>query len=147
MTAEQLFDSLVQATGLREAPANRAAFNDIDSMRGGFREKFSDSSVARTEAETSILQALSLMNGKLVIDGTDLKQGETLAAVVDASFLDTRGKIETLFLATLSRRPSEAECQQFLGYVEQKGSQQEPASAFADVFWALLNSAEFVLVH
>ena len=147
MTAEQLFDSLVQATGLREAAASRAAVSDIDSIRGGFREKFSDPSIARTEAETSILQALSLMNGKLVMDGTALAQGETLAAVVDAPFLDTGGKIDTLFLATLSRRPAEAESRQFREYVERSAAQKVPNAALADVFWALLNSAEFMLVH
>ncbi len=147
MTAEQLFDSLVQATGLRESRAGRGALPDVDSMRGGFRQKFADPSVARTEAETSILQALALMNGKLVIGATDLKQGETLAAVVSAPFLDTGGQVETLFLATLSRPPSAAESRQFVDYVEQQSSGRDAGAALADVFWALLNSAEFVLVH
>jgi hypothetical protein len=147
MTAEQLFDSLVQATGLREARSGRASLADVDSMRGSFRQKFADPSVARTEAETSILQALALMNGKLVVDATDLKQGETLAAVVSAPFLNTSGKVEALFMATLSRPPSAEEKRQFGEYVDARGSGSDAGAALADVFWALLNSAEFVLVH
>ena len=78
---------------------------------------------------------------------TELTQGETLAAVISASFLDTAGKVETLFLATLNRTPSEAERAQFVDYVEQGGAKHDQGAALADVFWALLNSAEFVLVH
>jgi len=150
MTGEQLFDSLVQATGTREAPVARgraAVFSDAESMRAAFQQKFSDTSVARTEAETTILQALSLMNGKIVTDATDLKTSETLGAVANAPFLDTRAKVETLFLATLSRHPTIGESAQFVAYVEKGGPSKNADGALADVFWALLNCAEFSLVH
>ncbi len=87
------------------------------------------------------------MNGKLVIDATDLKQGETLAAVVAAPFLDTAGKVETLFLATLGRPPSAVESRRFVDHVERRGPGEQPGARLADVFWALLDRAEFVLVH
>jgi len=147
MTGEQLVDSLLQATGLREAPAARNQPLNDDSMRAEFRQKFSEANVARTEGETTILQALSLMNGKLVAGAVDLAQGETLAAVADAPFLDSRAKVEVLFLATLSRRPTADEGGQFVEYVESGGPKHDRALALADVLWALINSAEFVLVR
>jgi hypothetical protein len=147
MTGEQLVDSLIQATGLREPPAARNQPLGDDSLRAEFRQKFSEANVARTEGETTILQALSLMNGKLVAGAIDLAQGETLAAVVDAPFLDSQAKVEVLFLATLSRRPSADEGRQFVEYVESGGLKHDRAAALADVCWALLNSAEFVLVR
>ena len=62
-----------------------------------------------TRAETSILQALALMNGKLTSDATDLEKSETLVAVAEAPFLETRQRVESLFLATLSRKPADEE--------------------------------------
>ena len=148
MTGEQLVDSLIQATGLREPPPQRNnPLANADSMRADLREKFSEANISRTEGETTILQALSLMNGKLITGAVDLAQGETLAAVVDSPFLDNPGKIEVLFLATLSRFPAPDEASQFVAYIDSGGPKHDRNAALADVAWALLNSAEFVLVH
>ena len=87
------------------------------------------------------------MNGKLITGAIDLAQGETLAAVVDSPFLDNPAKVEVLFLATLSRRPTPEETGQFVAYVDSGGPKHDRGAALADVAWALLNSAEFVLIH
>jgi hypothetical protein len=92
------------------------------------------------------LQALALMNGRFVAAATDLKQSHVFAAVADAPYLDTRGRIESLFLTALSRRPDDAEFEQLLAYIAAAPKHDEKA-ALADVFWSLLNSAEFVLNH
>ena len=63
---------------------------------------------------------------------------------MDSPFLDTKGRIETLYLATLSRTPRPEELKRVLEFLDQAGSQEE---GLADVFWALLNSAEFKLNH
>ena len=149
MTADQLFASIVQATGFREAmpAARRGVLADTTSAAAEFRNRFADQSVPRTEAETSILQALSLMNGKLVSDATDLEKSETLVAVAEAPFLKNHERVEALFMAALSRPPAVDEVSQFVDYVERSGPGQESKKALADVFWALLNSAEFALNH
>jgi hypothetical protein len=116
----------------------------MNSPRTEFLTKFANQSDKATEHQTSILQALTLMNGKLVADATSLERSETLAAVADAPFMDMKERIETLYLATLSRRPSDKELSRLLGFVE---SEKQPTSALADVFWALLNSGEFMLNH
>jgi hypothetical protein len=152
LSGEQLFDSLSQATGYREPtnqPNVRFAFNNLGTPRAEFLQKFAANG-KRTEPQTSILQALTLMNGKFVgdaTDGTNLERTEMLAAVADAPFFDNSQRIEALYLATLSRRPHAEELSRMLRYVESGGARKDPRAALSDVFWALLNSTEFIVNH
>jgi len=146
LTAEQLFDSVSMATGYREPRRPDEVFFGGTTPRTEFFAKFA-SQDKRTEATTSILQALALMNGKLVADATSVERSLTLAGVIDAPFLDTGGKVETLFLATLSRPPRSPERDRLVKYVESGGPQKDRKKALADVYWALLNSSEFILNH
>jgi hypothetical protein len=146
MSPEQLFDSVVQATGYRDmTPVSQRGFAQ-GTVRGEFLSKFA-SQEHRTETHTSILQALYLMNGRFVADVTSAERSELLAAVADSPFLDPAGKIETLYLATLSRRPRPEEAEKVLKYVTAGGAKKDPNAALGDVFWALLNSPEFILNH
>ncbi len=150
MTSDQLFASIVQATGFREQRRRSRAgvLADPTSAAVEFRNRFADQAVPRTEAETSILQALALMNGKLIGNATDLKTSETLSAIADAPFLDTQQRVEALCLATLSRKPTPEETEELAGYIDRAGTENGPSKqALADVFWALLNCAEFALNH
>jgi hypothetical protein len=153
MTGEQLFDSLAVATGYQdrqESPQPGRYF----SPRTEFLAKFSNPSDKRTEYQTSILQALTLMNGKLTNEVTDPEahhgppQTLTLIAVLDAPFFDTTAKqVEALYLATLSRKPRAEELERFVKFVDRAGAERDVKKALADVFWALLNSSEFILNH
>jgi hypothetical protein len=158
LTPEQLFDSIAQATGYQEGGDSRAVFFGNNSARADFVTKFANASDKPTEMQTSILQALTLMNGRVVAAATDLERSETLAAVCDAPFLDTKGRVEALYLATVSRKPKPKELARLVQYVENGGSaggkeldeagqQRRYNQALADVFWALLNSGEFFLNH
>ncbi len=149
MTVDQLFASVVQATGYRQQRSNNRnqVLPDLANAAAEFRSRFSEQSVPRTEAETSILQALTLMNGKLVSQATDLGDSETLAAVADAPFLSATERVEALYMATLSRRPDDDERARLVAYVDGGGAESNRQQALADVFWALLNSAEFALNH
>ncbi len=93
------------------------------------------------DAERSITQALSMMNGPLTTDLADPANNPTLAGVVEAPFLDTAGKIDTLFLAVLGRRPREEESKVSIAYVEEGGR------ALGDLFWVLVNTTEFSTNH
>jgi hypothetical protein len=150
MTPEQLFDSLAQATGYQEfAPQGNprlVAFGGPNNPRAEFINRFA-SQEKKTETQTSILQALALMNGKFVADATSLERSQTLAAVADAPFLTHAQRIETLYLATLTRLPRAEEAARLAAYVQAGGPRNDPRAALADVFWALLNSSEFILNH
>jgi hypothetical protein len=145
MTGDQLFDSIVQATGYRDDDAEAGA--RLTLVRAEFQARFSDPNVPRTETETSILQALAMMNGPFVSGAVSLSTSHTLLAVAEAPFLDTPARVETLFLATLSRPPDAEELARCAEYVQTGGPTNDSRAALADVFWALLNSAEFVLNH
>ena len=62
------------------------------------------------------------MNGRFVNDQTSLDRSQFLAGVIDAPFLDTAGKVEVLFLAPLSRKPTPAEAEKFASYVDRGGA-------------------------
>jgi hypothetical protein len=149
LTPEQLFDSLVEATGYRApAAAQPRVFRPGgNTPRAEFLTRFA-SQDRGTQAQTSILQALMLMNGPFVADATSLERSETLAAVIDAPFLKSPAeRIEALYLATLSRKPRPDELARLVPYVARGGPKGDSKAALADVFWALLNSSEFVLNH
>ncbi|HEY7155290.1 MAG TPA: DUF1549 and DUF1553 domain-containing protein [Gemmataceae bacterium] len=147
LSQDQLFDSFILATGTPNPNGNQRRFNfNPNSPQGQFEAKFT-SQDKRTEYQTSIPQALALMNGKLIADATHPAKSEFLTAVVNAPFLDTDGRIETLFLATLSRKPRPDEAEKYRRYVEKGGAVKNTQAALGDVFWALLNSPEFFLNH
>jgi hypothetical protein len=148
LTAEQLYDSLAEAIGLTPEELGPGRFSvAADSPRGEFLERFARHDEPSTEAQTTILQALALMNGRVVAGATHLERGATLSAVAEAPFLDTAGRVEALFLATVSRRPKPEEAARMAAYVERGGATGDRRKALADVFWALLNSPEFLLNH
>jgi hypothetical protein len=141
LTAEQLFDSIAEATGYREGSGGSG------SPRGEFLTRFGTTSERPTEVQTSILQALSLMNGSLVRSATTLTSSETLAAVADAPFLEPAEQIEILYMAALSRKPRPREMDRLLKYLDGARGEAETRQALADIFWALLNSSEFYFNH
>src|SRR5262249_37157760 len=148
LTGEQIFDSLVAATGYREDNPAGGEFGVIRvSPRQEFLAQFANPVDRRTEHQTSILQALALMNGKFVADATSLRRSETLAAVADSPFLDTRQRLDTPYPAPLGRPMRMAERSRLVPYVNSGGPSKKPDRALADVFWALLNSSEFILNH
>lgn len=148
MTSDQVYASFVQATTFREPVINRGnVVIPNNAARDEFQSKFADSSVSPTEVETTILQALSLMNGRYVADASNLEKSEFLSAVADSPFFDDATRVETLFLATLSRLPKPDELNLFLDDNQSTGDPAVRKAALADAFWILLNSAEFLLNH
>ncbi|HEY1343159.1 MAG TPA: hypothetical protein VGF59_37035 [Bryobacteraceae bacterium] len=55
-------------------------------------------------------------------------------------------RIEALYLATLSRRPNAEELQHLERHVRNTKAERE-AERLADIFWMLLNTAEFRMNH
>lgn len=152
MTAEQLYNSIAQAVGTHETfdEAQQGRFRTT-STQNRFLEQFSDSNSGPTERQTSVLQALSMMNGQLITDATGLETSRTLAGIINYPGFDNSRRIDALFLATLNRKPHPEELNRFVTYVESESVDQEaddnPARALSDVFWTLLNSSEFSLNH
>jgi hypothetical protein len=150
LTPEQLFDSLVVATGYRE-DGDGAGRRGFGTARAEFLTKFANYSDRRTEYQTSILQALQLMNGKFTADASDVNEAvtnnRTFQGVWDFPGLDTKGKLNALFRSTVSREMRPDEESRLVRYVDKGGPSGDKQKALADVFWALLNSSEFILNH
>jgi hypothetical protein len=138
MTGEQLYDSLALATGYRE-PGGRT------TQRDRFLAQFALRGHA-TEPETSITQALTLMNGRFLNTVTSAEGSPTLVAVCETPGMTTPRRIEALYVAALGRRPTAKELDRMAKFVADGGTGKE-AERLADVFWVLLNSAEFRLNH
>ena len=150
LTAEQLYDSLGRATcrPLSAATPGRPGderFND--PQRQEFLARFRAGNPNSREYESGIPQALTLMNGRLVSQATDIAESDLLTAL-SANFFTPSDRVETLFLATLSRPPTDDERATFVAHLEEQS--EDPAMrrlALGDCLWALLNSAEFALNH
>lgn len=138
LAPEQIYDSLVEATHHEGAEA---------LARTQFLKRFANPADPPTEVQTSMLQALALMNGPLIADATSLERSNTLRAIAEAPFLDMADRIEALYLATLTRKPRPAERARLVKYVESGGPSGDSRQALADVFWAMLNSSEFLFNH
>ena len=90
--------------------------------------------------EPNLSQALHLLNG----DTTQqrIRQGKVVENLLKQN-KPPREIIRTLYLATLSREPQDMEMEKLLASVPEKA----PREALEDIFWALLNSKEFIFNH
>jgi hypothetical protein len=141
---EQVFDSLEQTLSLPIAKAdNGPRFN---GERDQFVTRMNESATDQpADFKGGIPQALMLMNGRLTADATNLETSRTLRAVVEAPFLPPAEKIEVLYLAALTRKPTTEEADFLLQHVKQQKTDAERKAAYAEIFWGLLNNPEFVL--
>jgi len=131
----QFVDSLARATGV-----------ELGGSRARFLELFADRDARPTEAQASILQALTLMNGSFVAGATSPESGDLLGALAGAPYLDAEGRVEALYLATLARRPKVEERAIAVGYIRRR-DEPDRARTLSDIFWALLNGPEFRVNH
>jgi hypothetical protein len=153
LSADQLFDSFMVATNSKPPQQQYLGnpqfqqfdgFNNVQNERTKFLLKFYDTAKS-TEASTSILQALFLMNSKFLNDRIDPKTNSMLPVLAEKG--NGKRQVETLYLMVLSRLPSAKELQQVVPFVESGGPTGDRAHALGDVLWALLNTSEFALNH
>jgi hypothetical protein len=148
LTAEQLYDSLNRVLNRQPQamfPGLNVSSSLLDPRRLAFIAKMESSSRTPLEFQAGILQALTSMNGGETSEATDPARSPLLGAL-EAPFLADADRVETLFLATLSRLPADDERAAFVGHLE-KASPGERPKAWSNILWALVNSAEFSLNH
>jgi hypothetical protein len=88
----------------------------------------------------TIPQALFLMNGKMTNEALEPRYGNTTSRIL-SRYSDDSQRIEELYLTVLSRKPDETEMSRMLAFAA------DSRDAYQDVFWALLNSNEFLMNH
>jgi hypothetical protein len=145
LTPEQLYDSVILASGYRPGPAVAASGPyAADTPRNEFLAPFDDATPEPIEVQASIQQALVMMNSKFIEDVTSPQRSTTLAAVQGGKASKPMARrIEELYLVTFSRKPRPEETERLVRFAE-TGDRKE---ALRDIFWSLLNSTEFVLNH
>lgn len=143
LTPDQVFAALDQSLGLKKGRGfsprytaeGQTLMAQLEAARGA----------TPTDFKGGIPQALLLMNGSLVTQATALEESMTLRAVVDAPFLKDTEKLDTLYLAAYSRLPRADERERLMKVVRAKPGADAQKQAYSNIFWALLNSPEFVL--
>lgn len=138
LTPEQVYDSIQRA--------RHAVATDDNAMRGSrqiFLARMRSLSPSQTNYDAGIPQALTLLNGGEMTAASNAETSSLLKAIQAPYFTDEE-RIETLFLASLSRLPTEPQRQQIAEMISRAEDKKE---ALAELFWALLNSAEFGLNH
>ncbi len=91
--------------------------------------------------EPTLSQSLHLMNGDTV--GPKISQGGLIAKMLKEKKTPNQ-IIETIYIRSLSRAPRSEELQKLLAMVDENPNK---AQALEDVFWAVLNSREFMFNH
>ncbi|MFV0443915.1 MAG: DUF1549 domain-containing protein [Planctomycetaceae bacterium] len=145
LTPEQTFDSLEQALHLPVSSTSELAARHNGEMSQIVRRLDESLSTSPEEYSAGVPQVLLLMNGDLLANATDLDKSRTLRGVVESPFLGTNEKLDALYLAALTRLPQTAERAALLNHLQGQPDEKSRRIAYGDIFWALLNSPEFVL--
>ena len=152
MEAEQLYDSLIIATDAHRS--GRGSWEQAEKQRQDWLRQFvltfgTDENDEATTFNGTIPQALALMNGEVVRNAVKVEKGSYLREVLEGKDKE-QDKIKKLYLSTLSRSPSVKEmtmAQQLLKSVNKPANKDDQIAAYQDLFWALLNSNEFIFIH
>ena len=150
LTAPQLYDCITVATLLQQTGASTNMAFQLNrfgnTSRAEFIQQFASPVDNRIEFMAGIPQALTLMNGGLIDSATGMATSGLLKSL-EAPFFTNDQRVEVLFLATLSRQPTDSEWTMLRDAVPTNASLADRNEALADILWALLNSAEFTLNH
>ena len=146
MRAEELYESLVIATA---AQKSRGSYAEQEKSKADWLQQFivafgTDDGEETTTFNGTIPQALMMFNGDLIKRATSKDNGSFLSTVAKDSTRSVQ-KINLLFMTALARKPTKKElmvANQLL--LARKG---DVAGALQDIWWAVLNSNEFILNH
>jgi len=145
MEAEQLYESLLTATQADRTTAGEEAARKKDEWMSQFIIAFgTDEGDESTMFNGSIPQVLMMFNGDLIKQATECKPGSFLHRVA-TSDAKNDAKVRELYLAALARGPSTGELRVAGGLLAARKG--DVSSALQDIWWAVLNSNEFLMNH
>ncbi len=152
MIAEVFYDAVNQATGTKANFSGVSAdARAVDLPHEGFGSYFLDTfdrprRVSGCECERSsaatLAQVLLLANSDEVEN--KLRSGDGRVAKLVKAKKTTPEIVEELYLTAFARRPTKAELDKNVAYVEKQADRQQ---ALEDVLWVILNSKEFMFNH
>lgn len=150
LSPEQLFESLMTATKAEQAEAGQAKKEFKDRWLGSLINNFGDDEGNEVTFNGTIVQALMMMNGREINEAIARANKGTVALAM-TSAKSPEGIINKLYIAALNRKATGKEIARIqnmlpLVKVDQR-KKDTPKAAYEDLFWALLNSNEFLLNH
>ena len=145
MSAEQLYQSLVTATDA----SSQGSYEEQERQRNRWLQQFvvafgTDEGDEATTFNGSIPQALMLFNGDLTKKAISTSGGSFIDRLSKTG-KSPRDRVNDLFIAGLARRPSRNEmtiASKLL--IARKGKEKD---MLQDMWWAILNSNEFIMQH
>ena len=164
LSAEQFFYSMLQATAferlwkIKMDSMDRSGGEDREGMLRELEYKkrehlkkflflLDNGEMEEIEAFSgTVPQALMMINGHMVNDSADYKEHGTFVNYVLDNWRDTSERVEYMYLTVLSRKPTTKEKTFFQRYIDRSNYTQK-SLAYEDLYWVLLNSAEFSLNH
>jgi hypothetical protein len=153
MSPEQLFESMVLATGTQAAETPGKKKKLRESWMKTLVTNFGDDEGNEATFNGTVVQALLMMNGEDINNAiTDTKNG-TVSKVLHMRGTSAREAMRRLYLAALNRPPTSAEYSKILSNRMMVMPRSKPKAKdfyvgfYQDLFWALLNSNEFILNH
>ena len=146
MTAEQLYDSLIIATNAHKS--GRSGWEQSEKQRQEWLQQFvrtfgNDEGEESSSFDGSIPQALMMMNGGLVEDAVSFKSGSHLGDILSGKGNEVQ-KVQKIYLTALGRHPTKSELNAVQRFFH---GNRDPLAVYSDLFWALLNSNEFIFNH
>jgi hypothetical protein len=149
--AEQLLDCLSQVTTAQEKfkglPLGARAVQIADGQTSTYflttfgRAKRETVCDCEATTDPSLSQALHMLNGDAV-QGKIARGGLVKQWIADGRTPEQ--VIETIFVRSLTRKPTQDEMTKLTAVV---GEAESPQAGLEDVFWAVLNSREFLFNH
>ncbi|MEX0676845.1 MAG: DUF1549 domain-containing protein [Pirellulales bacterium] len=147
MRAEELYESLLVAT---EAQNTETSYEKREATKREWLDQFTlafgtDDNAETTTFNGTIPQTLMMMNGDLIKKATNVEKGSFLYRVATDPKMKNAAKINHLYLAALARRPTSQEIGLANELLQLRNG--DAVAALQDVWWAVLNSNEFILNH
>ncbi len=153
LPAEVFRDAVSSLSGVRDdldgmAPESRAVLTWNNKVRSNFLDTFgrpnsSEECPCERDPSPTMAQTLHLMNSTQL--QAQLQSGNSEAMRLARSDLDSAAVVEEVYLRAFSRYPTEEERRIAVAHLGEPG--QDRVVQTQDLFWALLNTAEFVFNH
>ena len=146
MRAEDLYESLLTATEADKARAtDERSAKKKDEWLGQFIIAFgTDEGDDATTFNGSIAQVLMMFNGDLMKVATSTGNGGFLDRIASAPGKNA-AKIDAIYMAALARKPTAKEVARANDLMAARKG--DAVGALQDIWWAVLNSNEFIINH
>lgn len=145
MGPEEVYQSLITATQADQ----RGSLEEQEKKRDEWLKQFvvaygTDDGGEASIFNGSIPQSLMMFNGELIREATSVEAGSWLDQIAKEN-AKTENKVHYLFIAGLGRKANKEELE--AAGLLLKARQGSTVNMLQDMWWAILNSNEFILKH